>query len=127
MASRRSSLVPLKRTLRRIFGLEKLVRQTRAARYAPKGEPAPFDREKLERMVNYGQTTRCRWALLHAYFDAPDEQPEGGCGHCDNCLHPLSERLREQGLHRTSFGDAITRRFRAEFVGHSPASEQGAA
>ncbi len=40
------------------------------------------DRERLERMMRYGQTTGCRWRVLGAYFGEPE--PED-CGHCDNC------------------------------------------
>jgi ATP-dependent DNA helicase RecQ len=49
------------------------------------------DREKLERMMLYGQSAACRWRLLHEYFDAPFEAAR--CGNCDNCLHPLEEQL----------------------------------
>ena len=49
------------------------------------------DREKLERVMLYGQSAECRWKLLHEYFGEPFEQ--GACGHCDNCLHPLEEQL----------------------------------
>jgi ATP-dependent DNA helicase RecQ len=49
------------------------------------------DREKLERVMLYGQSAECRWKLLHEYFG--EEFGAGACGHCDNCLHPLEERL----------------------------------
>jgi ATP-dependent DNA helicase RecQ len=49
------------------------------------------DREKLERVMLYGQSAMCRWKLLHEYFGEPFEQE--ACGHCDNCLHPLEEQL----------------------------------
>ncbi|MCA1619692.1 MAG: RecQ family zinc-binding domain-containing protein [Acidobacteria bacterium] len=49
------------------------------------------DREKLERVMLYGQSAECRWKLLHEYFG--EELAPGACGHCDNCLHPLEERL----------------------------------
>ena len=49
------------------------------------------DREKLERLMLYGQSAECRWKLLHEYFGEPFGQ--GSCGHCDNCLHPLEEQL----------------------------------
>jgi ATP-dependent DNA helicase RecQ len=49
------------------------------------------DREKLERMMLYGQSAACRWKLLHEYFNAPFTQES--CGVCDNCLHPLEEQL----------------------------------
>lgn len=54
-------------------------------------EKAAKDREKLERMMLYGQSASCRWRLLHDYFG---EQMDGErCGTCDNCLHPLEEQL----------------------------------
>jgi len=40
------------------------------------------DREKLEEMMRYAQTTRCRVRCLRDYFaDGTDQD----CGHCDNC------------------------------------------
>jgi ATP-dependent DNA helicase RecQ len=54
-------------------------------------EKAAKDREKLERMMQYGQSAACRWQLLHDYFG---EQLDGDrCGTCDNCVHPLEEQL----------------------------------
>ena len=52
---------------------------------------ADADREKLERMMGYGQSVRCRWALLLEYFgeEAADE-----CGVCDNCVNPPEQALR---------------------------------
>lgn len=49
------------------------------------------DREKLERMMLYGQSADCRWKLLHEYFKEPF--PDESCGVCDNCRHPLEEQL----------------------------------
>jgi len=49
------------------------------------------DREKLERVMLYGQSAECRWKLLHEYFG--EEFEEGVCGLCDNCRQPLEERL----------------------------------
>jgi ATP-dependent DNA helicase RecQ len=40
------------------------------------------DRERLQRMMRYGQTTECRWRFLARYFG---EQEAQECGHCDNC------------------------------------------
>ena len=59
-----------------------------AAAVASRGEG---DREKLERVMLYGQSAECRWKLLHEYFG--EEFAQGACGHCDNCLHPLEEQL----------------------------------
>ena len=54
-----------------------------AATYATR---ADADREKLERMMSYGQSARCRWSLLLEYF--AEDEPDGMCGVCDNCLNP---------------------------------------
>ncbi|HEY0726457.1 MAG TPA: ATP-dependent DNA helicase RecQ [Pyrinomonadaceae bacterium] len=49
------------------------------------------DKEKLERMMQYGQSARCRWRLLHDYF--AEEMEEERCGNCDNCVHTLEEQI----------------------------------
>jgi ATP-dependent DNA helicase RecQ len=54
-------------------------------------EKASKDREKLERMMLYGQSAACRWKLLHEYFG--EEMERERCGECDNCVHPLEEQL----------------------------------
>jgi ATP-dependent DNA helicase RecQ len=45
------------------------------------------DRERIEHMMRYGQTTRCRMQVLREYFAEPCGEP---CQHCDNCEHPLA-------------------------------------
>jgi ATP-dependent DNA helicase RecQ len=52
---------------------------------------AEKDREKLERVMLYGQSAACRWGLLHDYFGEPMEGVR--CGTCDNCVNPLEEQL----------------------------------
>jgi ATP-dependent DNA helicase RecQ len=52
---------------------------------------ADADREKLERMMSYGQSARCRWTVLLEYF-AEGEASEP-CGVCDNCINPPEETL----------------------------------
>jgi ATP-dependent DNA helicase RecQ len=54
-------------------------------------EKSAKDREKLERMMLYGQSAQCRWRLLHDYFG--EQMDAEQCGYCDNCLHPLEEQL----------------------------------
>ncbi len=54
-------------------------------------EKVESDKEKLERMMQYGQSAMCRWRLLHDYFD--EEMEEERCGTCDNCVHPLEEQI----------------------------------
>lgn len=43
------------------------------------------DRERIETMMRYGQTTRCRMMFLREYFAEQAGEP---CQHCDNCQHP---------------------------------------
>jgi ATP-dependent DNA helicase RecQ len=42
-------------------------------------------------MMLYGQSTSCRWKILHDYFNEPF--PQERCGHCDNCIQPIEEQL----------------------------------
>jgi ATP-dependent DNA helicase RecQ len=85
----------------------KLVRELRGSRFRLLGvgvgqaeleelsrmseEKAAKDREKLERMMQYGQSATCRWKLLHDYFG--EEMKADKCGVCDNCKNPLEEQL----------------------------------
>jgi ATP-dependent DNA helicase RecQ len=74
------------RILRRDVGgreLEELARRTE--------EKGAKDREKLERMMLYGQSAECRWRLLHDYFG--EEMLTEACGTCDNCMNPIEELL----------------------------------
>src|SRR5215207_11657 len=61
-------------------------------------EKVEKDKEKLERMMQYGQSAMCRWRLLHDYFG--EEMEEERCGTCDNCVHPLEEQIL--AAHRSS-------------------------
>ena len=54
-------------------------------------EKVDKDKEKLERMMQYGQSATCRWQLLHDYFG--EEMQDKRCGNCDNCVHPLEEQI----------------------------------
>jgi ATP-dependent DNA helicase RecQ len=49
------------------------------------------DRDKIERMASYAQSALCRWKLLLDYFNEGDGFDR--CGTCDNCMHPLEQRL----------------------------------
>jgi ATP-dependent DNA helicase RecQ len=40
------------------------------------------DRQRLQAMMSYGQSLKCRWGLLAAYFDEPHPP---ACGRCDVC------------------------------------------
>ena len=62
-------------------------------------EKVEKDKEKLERMMQYGQSATCRWHLLHNYFG---EEMEGErCENCDNCIHPLEEQVALPDRSRT--------------------------
>jgi ATP-dependent DNA helicase RecQ len=50
------------------------------------------DRDKLERMMGYGQSAACRWSYLLEYFGESLEEP---CGTCDNCRVPLETRIAQ--------------------------------
>jgi ATP-dependent DNA helicase RecQ len=54
-------------------------------------EKVEKDKEKLERMMQYGQSAMCRWRLLHEYFG--EEMKDERCENCDNCVHPLEEQI----------------------------------
>ena len=43
------------------------------------------DRERLQAMMRYGETTLCRMKYIREYFGEP---PGEECGHCDNCKAP---------------------------------------
>ena len=58
------------------------------------------DKEKLERMMQYGQSVTCRWRLLHDYFG--EEMERERCENCDNCLHPLADQIALPQPHRIS-------------------------
>jgi ATP-dependent DNA helicase RecQ len=47
---------------------------------------ADMDRTKLEQLVAYAYSARCRWVTLLEYFGETPEWER--CGSCDNCLHP---------------------------------------
>ncbi|HET9960237.1 MAG TPA: ATP-dependent DNA helicase RecQ [Polyangiaceae bacterium] len=40
------------------------------------------DRERIEAIMHYAQTTECRWKVLQRYFG---NESASDCGHCDNC------------------------------------------
>jgi ATP-dependent DNA helicase RecQ len=48
------------------------------------------DRERIESMMHYAQSTECRWRLLRAYFG---ESEDVRCQHCDNCRERPDQQL----------------------------------
>ncbi len=65
-------------------------------------EKVEKDKEKLERMMQYGQSAKCRWRLLHDYFG--EEMEDERCGTCDNCVHPLEEQIAMPDQMRSAVG-----------------------
>ena len=73
--------------------IERRAGKIRAVRsFAAPGEMAEFlgayeqrhssDRERLDQMMRYAETTFCRTRFLREYFGEPSGRD---CGHCDNC------------------------------------------
>ena len=58
--------------------------------FAERGER---DRQRLAEMEDYARTVRCRWRVLRDYFGEATEEDDR-CGTCDNCVHPVEERIR---------------------------------
>jgi ATP-dependent DNA helicase RecQ len=52
------------------------------------------DHDKLSRMMEYGQSARCRWQVLLDYFGAGRGE---ACGACDNCRNPLESHIAPPG------------------------------
>lgn len=63
-------------------------------------EKVEKDKEKLERVMQYGQSAMCRWQLLHDYFG--EKMEDERCGNCDNCVHPLEEQIALPEQHRAT-------------------------
>jgi ATP-dependent DNA helicase RecQ len=55
---------------------------------------AEVDRNKLEQLVAYAYSARCRWVMLMEYFGEVPQWEQ--CGTCDNCRHPPSVTPVEQ-------------------------------
>jgi ATP-dependent DNA helicase RecQ len=49
------------------------------------------DHEKLKQVIVYAQSALCRWKIIADYFE--EEVNWQSCGHCDNCEHPVLEKL----------------------------------
>ena len=69
-----------------LYSLAAVVQQRRMMDEAGDAQHAWVGRHKLDAMVGFCETARCRRAVLLGYFgqDAPDR-----CGNCDTCLNPV--------------------------------------
>ena len=54
------------------------------------------DRERLEILMHYAQTPRCRTHFINSYFG---EQSEASCDHCDNCRDPNVQTTAPPAAH----------------------------
>jgi ATP-dependent DNA helicase RecQ len=67
------------------------------------------DRDRLDRMMRYGQTTMCRVGYLARYFGS---EPPADCQHCDNCRDGVTGKVvdtrRSRGK-RSPFDQRLTR------------------
>jgi ATP-dependent DNA helicase RecQ len=54
---------------------------------------AQLDRTKLEQLVAYAYSARCRWLTLLEYFGETPQWER--CGVCDNCRHPPRVQMSE--------------------------------
>ncbi len=68
------------------FGLADLVMLNQFIANSEAGEERKrLERRKLDSLLGYVESTRCRRQVLLAYFGEDYPQP---CGHCDNCMEP---------------------------------------
>ncbi len=71
-----------------VYGMEDIAKlRALAGRSAGDGQRHQVDRQKLDRMLGYCETTRCRRQVLLGYFGETLERP---CGNCDTCLEPVA-------------------------------------
>ena len=84
--------------------IERRAGKIRAVRsFAAPGEMAEFlgayeqrhssDRERLDQMMRYAETTFCRTRFLREYFGEPSGRD---CGHCDNCRAGKERQIQLQ-------------------------------
>ena len=66
--------------LQDIYQVRQMLSQSNAGEHQQKAE-----RERLEALLAFCETTGCRRQVLLQYFG---EHHDGGCGNCDNCLNP---------------------------------------
>ncbi len=70
-------------------------------------ERASADRSRLDEMMLYAETVRCRMQVIRRYFDEPEGEL---CGNCDNCVNRAWEMHEpEVALHGASEDEGVTR------------------
>jgi ATP-dependent DNA helicase RecQ len=57
------------------------------------------DRERLQAMMRYADSTRCRMQFLREYFGEAEGDP---CDRCDNCRHPIAPSLAVRRARRAA-------------------------
>ncbi len=68
------------------YGLEDLVKLNQLAEMSDAAEEQKrIERQKLDALLGYCETTRCRRQVLLSYFGETLDEP---CGNCDTCLQP---------------------------------------
>jgi len=74
------------------------------------------DEERLQTMMDYAQSTRCRVQFLREYFG---ELPGAPCQRCDNCRRPVRPRRRIPVQRVTSALDSVPQPYREhQLVSH---------
>jgi len=69
------------------YGLEDLAKISNFIESSNAGqEQKRIERQKLNALLGYCETTRCRRQVLLEYFNETLENP---CGNCDTCLEPV--------------------------------------
>jgi ATP-dependent DNA helicase RecQ len=86
-------------------------------------ERREMDRRKLEAMVRYCRTARCRTRILMEYF-GEDPPEDFACGHCDNDSRNAADELPlENGAGRESGFDAVTGPLEPDSLSLEPGEE----
>src|SRR6185295_9724478 len=57
---------------------------------APRERRHADDRARLQAMMDYAESKRCRFATLRRYFGEADPTTCGGCGNCRDPLHGVA-------------------------------------
>jgi ATP-dependent DNA helicase RecQ len=76
---------------------------------------AALEKQKLQRMVNYAYSHRCRRYEILAYFGDEDARGKTRCGACDNCVdrpeRAVDARERERALYALRLIDRTDARY----------------